>query len=233
MDVDAFVMLAETPSIPWKKSLGNPISDDFISASHYLTGVVYDLLNSTLNTFVEARVTEFSPRTKGIAFRTTVKLQEGRAGWDQQIWFRWVKRAVDYASIESGRAVFIDPTSIQVFDVDECALEIHNCDLEAECFNQDGSYECRCLDPLVDLAAINGERPGTECLDVCGNATDFGTVEYCHNDGVCINALDSFEPICACEYGFSGDKCEIRAESFAMVFLLWVRFLKIQEYQAC
>jgi len=217
-------MLAETPSIPWKKSLGNPISDDFISASHYLTGVVYDLLNSTLNTFVEAQVKDFSPRTKGIAFRTTVKLQEGRAGWDQQIWFRWVKRAVDYASIESGRAVFIDPTSIQVFDVDECQLEIHNCDIEADCFNQDGSYECRCLDPLVDLSAINGERPGTECLDVCGNATDYGNVEYCHNDGVCINALDSFELICACKYGFSGDKCEMRNESFAMIFLLWVSY---------
>jgi hypothetical protein len=29
-------------------------------------------------------------------------------------------------------------------DVDECELEIHNCDVNAECIDTVGSYECVC-----------------------------------------------------------------------------------------
>lgn len=35
-------------------------------------------------------------------------------------------------------------------DIDECKLEIYECDLNALCINTEGSYDCRCKTGYVE-----------------------------------------------------------------------------------
>ena len=46
-------------------------------------------------------------------------------------------------------------------DIDECSLETHNCDTEANCNNTIGSFECKCKDDYV------GDGITCSVLDAC------------------------------------------------------------------
>ena len=41
----------------------------------------------------------------------------------------------------AARLVFLNELPL---DLNECVLEVHNCDRNAFCFNKDGGYECKC-----------------------------------------------------------------------------------------
>jgi len=45
--------------------------------------------------------------------------------------------------------------------------------------------------------------------------------KICKNNGRCIPALEALEPLCECQFGFSGQYCEQAAESFVLVLSLW------------
>ena len=46
-------------------------------------------------------------------------------------------------------------------DIDECSLETHNCDAEANCNNTVGSFECKCKDDYI------GDGITCSVLDAC------------------------------------------------------------------
>ncbi|XP_022807756.1 signal peptide, CUB and EGF-like domain-containing protein 1 [Stylophora pistillata] len=77
-------------------------------------------------------------------------------------------------------------------DVNECSTKTHNCNVNAECNNTEGSFNCSCK------VGFNGD--GKKCTDVNECATDT------HNCGVhahCNNTEGSFN--CSCKEGFNGD----------------------------
>ena len=39
-------------------------------------------------------------------------------------------------------------SSFDILDVDECAIGSHNCHINAQCSNTDGSFTCKCNDGL-------------------------------------------------------------------------------------
>ena len=64
---------------------------------------------------------------KIIHFLPIVRLQYKKATTDPVLWYRWVKRAVDYSIIEAGHAVYINPDSLEVTDENECAGKCVKC----------------------------------------------------------------------------------------------------------
>ncbi len=77
-------------------------------------------------------------------------------------------------------------------DVDECDREIDDCDVNASCTNEEGSFSCACNDGF--------EGDGTNCADIdeCADgASDCGA------NAVCINEDGGFS--CACDEGYVGD----------------------------
>ena len=84
-----------------------------------------------------------------------------------------------------------DPTSCQ--DVDECANAATNdCDPNATCMNQRGSYACVCN------AGFAGNGKSCVELNNCG-----GAANSCHADASCTKVAEGVQ--CACVDGFEGD----------------------------
>jgi len=216
IDVDQFIMTADTFSIPWKRTLANSGHDDFISASDYLEKTVTALMEATLNTFIEAKVIQFKQISQGVNFKVRIRVMAGKSTTDPILWYRWIKRAIDFSTIEAGHSVYIKPESLEVFDEDECKEELDRCSSGSNCVNQLGSYQCICNTGLVDWAAANGDRPGIDCRDPCNNGTT-----WCLNKGQCVNALNSLTPLCICPMGFSGPQCQTAAESMVVLMSLW------------
>ena len=52
-------------------------------------------------------------------------------------------------------------------DENECQEELHNCHINSKCLNELGSFRCICDDNFVDNAALNNQRPGTDCQNPC------------------------------------------------------------------
>ncbi|XP_054288254.1 fibrillin-2-like [Macrosteles quadrilineatus] len=94
-------------------------------------------------------------------------------------------RCEDGYSVKPGRGP-------QCSDDDECALDTHQCDINAHCINNPGSYSCRCPDGFTG----NGQT----CRDINECLTNNGG---CDQNAQCINADGSFK--CVCDSGFRGD----------------------------
>lgn len=77
-------------------------------------------------------------------------------------------------------------------DIDECSSNLHNCDQNANCFNNIGSFDCNCQSGY--------EGDGVTCHDI----DECSTLSHnCHVDAVCSNSNGSFG--CQCITGFTGD----------------------------
>ncbi|XP_022809266.1 fibulin-1-like [Stylophora pistillata] len=81
-------------------------------------------------------------------------------------------------------------------DVDECTTNTPDCDVNAECSNTEGSFNCSCK------VGFNGD--GKKCTDVDECTTD---AHNCDTNAECNNTEGSFN--CTCKAGFDGDgkKC--------------------------
>ncbi|XP_028517873.1 uncharacterized protein LOC110248715 [Exaiptasia diaphana] len=77
-------------------------------------------------------------------------------------------------------------------DIDECSVDYHMCDRNAQCTNSDGSYTCVCN------SGYNGD--GTSCSDIdeCSSG-----VHSCDSNAQCTNTVGSYT--CSCRLGFNGD----------------------------
>lgn len=76
--------------------------------------------------------------------------------------------------------------------VDECALGIDECDVNADCSDLLGGYECTCRPGWVG--------DGFTCVDE--NECETGN-NSCSSDATCSNTVGSYE--CECNVGFEGD----------------------------
>uniref|UniRef100_A0A8C7TW05 EGF containing fibulin extracellular matrix protein 2b n=1 Tax=Oncorhynchus mykiss TaxID=8022 RepID=A0A8C7TW05_ONCMY len=70
-------------------------------------------------------------------------------------------------------------------DVDECVLDLHDCQPSQQCVNTVGTYSCQCPDGYSNI--------GIECVDI-----DECRYRYCQHR--CVNVPGSFS--CECEPGF-------------------------------
>uniref|UniRef100_A0A8C2DB96 EGF-containing fibulin-like extracellular matrix protein 2 n=1 Tax=Cyprinus carpio TaxID=7962 RepID=A0A8C2DB96_CYPCA len=70
-------------------------------------------------------------------------------------------------------------------DIDECELDMHDCQPSQECINTVGTYTCQCPDGYSKI--------GIECVDI-----DECRYRYCQHR--CVNVPGSFS--CECEPGF-------------------------------
>lgn len=79
-------------------------------------------------------------------------------------------------------------------DVNECQRELHECDVNANCVDNIGSYDCRCN--------IGYLGDGFSCYDIneC-NVTN--PTHNCHVFANCNNTEGSF--VCTCHLGYTGD----------------------------
>lgn len=82
-------------------------------------------------------------------------------------------------------------------DVDEClqqgGLEGNHCNLNTECVNTHGSYNCEC-------------KPGYRRVDKykCEELDECTVGEHnCHENSECINTQGSYH--CVCKEGYEGD----------------------------
>ena len=97
-------ILADTFSIPWKKTLAQSSHDDFISAADYLEKTVNHLMMATLSIFIESKVIQFKQIPQGVNFKVRIRIQAGKSTSDAILWYRWVKRAIDFSITEAGHA---------------------------------------------------------------------------------------------------------------------------------
>ncbi|XP_069164822.1 protein kinase C-binding protein NELL2a isoform X3 [Procambarus clarkii] len=79
-------------------------------------------------------------------------------------------------------------------DVDECALQLHQCHPNSRCVNLPGWYTCHCLPGYTSLLADNSQ--GLLCKDV--DECSAGTAT-CHESATCVNTEGSF--LCTCDNG--------------------------------
>eukprot|EP01087_Luapelamoeba_hula_P014946 TRINITY_DN4436_c0_g1_i1.p1 TRINITY_DN4436_c0_g1~~TRINITY_DN4436_c0_g1_i1.p1 ORF type:complete len:731 (+),score=30.15 TRINITY_DN4436_c0_g1_i1:71-2263(+) len=96
------------------------------------------------------------------------------------------------ATDEAGRTSAPVSRTVQVVDVDECALGEHSCSIHAVCHNTIGGYTCECKPGFVG--------DGFKCSDV--NECALGT-HNCHINARCENTQGGFE--CICQPGYEGD----------------------------
>ena len=77
-------------------------------------------------------------------------------------------------------------------DIDECSKDLHNCHLNANCFNKIGSFECICK------TGFDGDGVTCHDIDEC-----YTNQHNCHEKAICTNSIGSYT--CQCINGFSGD----------------------------
>ncbi|XP_072016927.1 uncharacterized protein [Amphiura filiformis] len=93
-------------------------------------------------------------------------------------------------------------------DDDECGLRGDNCDVNAVCINNDGSFTCACND------GYTGDGITCSDMDECALNTD-----NCDENAVCSNNDGSFA--CACNAGYTGngltcsdkDECDLNTDN--------------------
>ena len=98
-------------------------------------------------------------------------------------------------------------------DIDECALVYHNCDNNAVCSNNNGSYACTCIEGYYgsghvcigwlhfynyNIIDTNHNNCNFTDIDECEAGT-----HRCHKNAVCSNTNGSYT--CQCETSFFGD----------------------------
>lgn len=90
-------------------------------------------------------------------------------------------------------------------DIDEC--EVDNGDCEAskyKCINNDGSFECDCLDGFTATIASKDDDI-RQCEDI-NECSEPSLTPICAKDiSNCINSIGSYK--CECNDGFEGDSC--------------------------
>ncbi|XP_022795533.1 protein kinase C-binding protein NELL2-like [Stylophora pistillata] len=77
-------------------------------------------------------------------------------------------------------------------DIDECSKGGHTCDVNANCQNTNGSYNCSCK------KGYTGDGRSCSDIDECVTEKD-----ECGTDAVCNNTEGSYN--CTCRTGYSGD----------------------------
>ncbi|KAL9971557.1 hypothetical protein ACROYT_G017732 [Oculina patagonica] len=77
-------------------------------------------------------------------------------------------------------------------DIDECTNGYHDCHLNANCVNTDGSFSCACKE------GFNGDGRLCSDIDECTNGD-----HDCHLNANCVNTAGSFS--CTCKEGYAGD----------------------------
>ena len=84
-----------------------------------------------------------------------------------------------------------------------------NCNDNASCTNNLGSFECNCKNGYAGVSSVNGESSGDEESDgdgtVCENVDECGSEELnnCNANAVCTDSNGSFT--CNCNDGFIGN----------------------------
>ncbi|KAL9975103.1 hypothetical protein ACROYT_G012219 [Oculina patagonica] len=77
-------------------------------------------------------------------------------------------------------------------DIDECSNGSHDCDVNANCTNTVGSYNCTCKEGYA------GDGRSCSDIDECSNGS-----HNCDVNANCTNTVGSHE--CTCKEGFAGD----------------------------
>lgn len=118
-----------------------------------------------------------------VSYELPKALTSGEVG-TYEIWYE--SKDADGTAAERKRRI------VHVTDIDECALGIHKCSIQAECINTPGSYECKCKPGF--------EGDGFKCTDIdeCKRG-----LHECSEHATCINTIGSY--ICRCNPGFEGD----------------------------
>eukprot|EP00039_Didymoeca_costata_P023915 m.8673 g.8673 ORF g.8673 m.8673 type:complete len:2246 (+) comp3940_c0_seq1:246-6983(+) len=83
-------------------------------------------------------------------------------------------------------------------DINECNRATHDCDVNAQCDNTEGSFACSCNVGWED--DVSSTKNGTLCTDIdeCLRGAD-----SCHPNALCNNTLGSF--VCECMKGYQGN----------------------------
>ncbi|XP_064610480.1 uncharacterized protein LOC135474810 [Liolophura sinensis] len=86
----------------------------------------------------------------------------------------------------------------QEFDLDECALDFHDCDANADCINLPGAFECRCREGYRGWGLDRSKyfATGRVCYD-----DDECALNRCGWSAVCENLEGSYR--CHCKNGFT------------------------------
>ncbi|XP_070537209.1 mucin-4-like [Ptychodera flava] len=87
----------------------------------------------------------------------------------------------------------LHPDGISCIDIDECYINIDDCDPRAVCTNTDGGFYCTCNHGYNDA---NGDGTLCENIDECVEAPP------CDDDAECQDTIGSF--ICTCNDGYEG-----------------------------
>eukprot|EP00494_Astrolonche_serrata_P005009 UN05024 len=108
-----------------------------------------------------------------------------------------------HAEFKSGLCDITGTRSIcEVFcgDINECTEHRHNCNANAECINEPGSYSCKCR------KGYSGD--GLKCLDIneCFLPSDDPQSHNCDIHAKCSNKIGSFK--CDCNEGYTGSGVE-------------------------
>jgi len=100
--------------------------------------------------------------------------------------------------------------NIKTLEVDECSAKTHNCDANAGCTNNVGSFACSCN------SGYSGDGLTCNNVDECTLAT-----HDCDTNASCTDTAGSFTCKCAAGYDGTGKSCagkistgEFRSEFF-------------------
>ncbi|ESO93387.1 hypothetical protein LOTGIDRAFT_119662 [Lottia gigantea] len=77
--------------------------------------------------------------------------------------------------------------------IDECRLDLDDCDDDAECLDEEDGFSCVCN------FGFTGNLNGSVCIDNCDNRCDIHGQCHYYNNG------NSF---CSCQDGYQGDRCD-------------------------
>uniref|UniRef100_A0A0N4ZF68 Transmembrane matrix receptor MUP-4 n=1 Tax=Parastrongyloides trichosuri TaxID=131310 RepID=A0A0N4ZF68_PARTI len=102
-----------------------------------------------------------------------------------------------------------DKMCINIFDVNECALGLHDCSAAATCIDLKVGYTCKCNDKSIDG---NPQNPGRICAELL--------CDKCHLHGDCIADSKTGNMTCVCAEGYTGEFCELSSASASTIF--WI-----------